>query len=141
MPDREKRTVCQTSSNGVVQNREVAAVNEPGLYTLVIGSRKPEAKFFKRWITHEVIPAIRKHGAYMTDSVLQQVMENPEAIYTLAEQLLAEKGKNREISRQLKMPERTVVMATDSAFSTPKPWITCTTTIPKARLARASMVL
>ena len=49
----------------------VAAVNEPGLYTLVIGSRKPEAKFFKRWITHEVIPAIRKHGAYMTDSVLQ----------------------------------------------------------------------
>ena len=55
----------------------------------VFGQRKPEAKFFKRWITHEVIPAIRKHGAYMTDSVLQQVMENPEAIYTLAEQLLA----------------------------------------------------
>lgn len=72
--------LTQTSSNGVVQNREVAAVNEPGLYTLVIGSRKPEAKFFKRWITHEVIPAIRKHGAYMTDSVLQQVMENPEAM-------------------------------------------------------------
>ena len=41
----------------------------------------------------------------MTDSVLQQVMENPEAIYTLAEQLLAEKGKNREISRQLKMAQ------------------------------------
>ena len=97
--------LTQTSSNGVVQNREVAAVNEPGLYTLVIGSRKPEAKFFKRWITHEVIPAIRKHGAYMTDSVLQQVMENPEAIDTLAEQLLAEKGKNREISRQLKMAQ------------------------------------
>lgn len=71
----------------------------------VFGQRKPEAKFFKRWITHEVIPAIRKHGAYMTDSVLQQVMENPETIYTLAEQLLVEKGKNREISRQLKMAQ------------------------------------
>ena len=107
LDDDEKAALrlTQTSSNGVVQNREVAAVNEPGLYTLVIGSRKLEAKFFKRWITHEVIPAIRKHGAYMTDSVLQQVMENPEAIYTLAEQLLAEKGKNREISRQLKMAQ------------------------------------
>lgn len=40
-------------------------VNKPGLYTLVLGSRKPEAKAFKRWLTHEVIPAIRKHGAYV----------------------------------------------------------------------------
>ena len=102
LDDDEKAALrlTQTSSNGVVQN-----INESGLYKLVIGSRKPEAKFFKRWITHEVIPAIRKHGAYMTDSVLQQVMENPEAIYTLAEQLLVEKGKNREISRQLKMAQ------------------------------------
>ena len=45
---------------------DATIVNEPGLYTLVLGSRKPEAKAFKRWITHEVIPAIRKHGAYIT---------------------------------------------------------------------------
>ena len=43
---------------------DATIVNEPGLYTLVLGSRKPEAKAFKRWITHKVIPAIRKHGAY-----------------------------------------------------------------------------
>lgn len=43
---------------------DATIVNEPGLYTLVLGSRKPEAKAFKRWITHEVIPAIRKTGAY-----------------------------------------------------------------------------
>lgn len=43
---------------------EVGIVNEPGLYTLVLGSRKPEAKAFKRWITHEVIPSIRKTGSY-----------------------------------------------------------------------------
>lgn len=40
-------------------------VNEPGLYSLVLGSRKPEAKAFKRWITHDVIPAIRKNGGYI----------------------------------------------------------------------------
>lgn len=55
--------------------QRMAIINEPGLYSLVITSRKPEAKAFKRWITHEVIPAIRKHGAYMTKSVLEQVLE------------------------------------------------------------------
>ena len=45
---------------------DATIVNEPGLYTLILGSRKPEAKAFKRWITHEVIPAIRKHGAYIS---------------------------------------------------------------------------
>ncbi|GIO03021.1 hypothetical protein J5TS2_36890 [Brevibacillus halotolerans] len=46
-------------------------INEPGLYSLILGSRKPEAKVFKRWITHEVIPSIRKHGAYMTSETIK----------------------------------------------------------------------
>lgn len=46
------------------QSNRANAINEPGLYTLVLGSRKPEAKAFKRWITHEVIPSIRKTGGY-----------------------------------------------------------------------------
>lgn len=50
--------------------QEVSVVNEPGLYSLVLGSRKPEAKEFKRWITHEVIPAIRKYGMYATEELL-----------------------------------------------------------------------
>ena len=44
--------------------QEMSVVNESGLYNLVLGSRKPEAKRFKRWITHEVLPSIRKTGAY-----------------------------------------------------------------------------
>ncbi len=44
----------------------MSIINEYGLYSLVLGSRKPEAKAFKRWITHEVIPAIRNHGVYAT---------------------------------------------------------------------------
>lgn len=47
-------------------NQKLLVVNEYGLYNLVLASRKPEAKAFKRWITHEVIPAIRKHGGYLT---------------------------------------------------------------------------
>lgn len=45
--------------------QEMTVINEPGLYSLVLGSRKPEAKRFKRWITHEVLPSIRQHGAYV----------------------------------------------------------------------------
>lgn len=51
---------------------ETNVVNEPGLYTLVLGSRKPEAKAFKRWITHEVLPSIRKTGVYATDAKLME---------------------------------------------------------------------
>ena len=49
--------------------QRMAIINEPGLYSVILCSRKPEAKAFKRWITHEVIPAIRKHGAYISPNV------------------------------------------------------------------------
>lgn len=58
--DGDELTRIKIVSGG--QNREMLAINEPGLYSLVLGSRKPEARAFKRWITHEVIPAIRKKG-------------------------------------------------------------------------------
>ena len=66
LDDDEKAAVSltDTSSNGVTQQREMTVINEPGLYSLVLGSRKPEARAFKRWITHEVIPALRKTGTY-----------------------------------------------------------------------------
>mgnify|MGYP001780651803 CR=1 FL=1 len=63
LDDDEKNTVALTDGNR--GNPNVCVVNEPGLYTLVLSSRKPEAKAFKRWITHEVIPAIRKTGGYI----------------------------------------------------------------------------
>ena len=70
--------------------QRMAIINEPGLYSLVITSRKPEAKAFKRWITHEVIPAIRKHGVYITDEKLKLFAEHPELIFC-AEQYKAAK--------------------------------------------------
>lgn len=59
--DNDEKGVVLTDTLG--GNQEMSIVNEPGLYSLVLGSRKPEAKAFKRWITHEVIPSIRRHGA------------------------------------------------------------------------------
>lgn len=55
------------------QSGEVNLVNEYGVYNLVLGSRKPEAKEFKRWITHDVIPSIRKNGVYATPAAVQEM--------------------------------------------------------------------
>ena len=67
--------------------RKPSLVNEPGLYSLIIKSRKPEAKAFKRWITHEVIPTIRKYGAYMTQEKIEEVLADPDTIIKLATEL------------------------------------------------------
>ena len=79
----------------------MAIINEPGLYSVILCSRKPEAKAFKRWITHEVIPAIRKYGGYMTKSLLEQVLENPNLIYEFARRMLAEQQKNERLKQEL----------------------------------------
>ena len=73
--------------------QELLIVSEPGLYALVLGSRKPEAKAFQRWITHEVIPSIRKHGAYATDAVIDQIIADPDYGIRLLEALKAEREK------------------------------------------------
>lgn len=63
LDDDEKSGVDLTDPHGRVQFTKI--INEPGLYSLILRSRKPEAKKFKRWITHEVIPSIRKYGGYI----------------------------------------------------------------------------
>lgn len=95
LDDDEKADVglTDTSSNGVVQRRDFSIVNEPGLYTLVLGSRKPEAKAFKRWVTHEVIPAIRKHGIYATDATIDHIISDPDFGIQLLTQLKSERDK------------------------------------------------
>lgn len=63
LDDDERNTVALTDGNR--GNPNISIINEPGLYSLVLSSRKPGAKAFKRWITHDVIPAIRKTGGYL----------------------------------------------------------------------------
>lgn len=66
-------------------------INESGLYSLVLSSKMPTAKQFKRWITSEVLPSIRQHGAYMTDEALEQALLSPDFLIRLAGELKAEK--------------------------------------------------
>ena len=84
---------------------EATVVSESGLYTLILGSRKPEAKRFRRWITHDVIPAIRKHGVYMTDSLLEQVLQNPEIIVIMAGQLVEESKERERLTQELQQAQ------------------------------------
>ena len=81
--------LTDTSSNGVIQKRAMTLVSESGLYSLVLGSRKPEARLFKRWITHEVIPSIRKHGVYAID----QLLDNPDLLIASLQKLKAERER------------------------------------------------
>lgn len=64
-------------------------INEPGLYSLVLGSRKPEARAFKRWITHEVVPTIRRHGMYATNELL----DNPDLLIEAATRIKVQREK------------------------------------------------
>jgi len=57
--------IVEVRSDGVSQNRSLKIISEPGLYAFILRSRKPEAKEFKRWVTHEVLPSIRKDGGYI----------------------------------------------------------------------------
>ena len=79
----------------------MTVVNEPGLYTLILSSRKPEAKAFKRWITHDVIPMIRKTGGYMTDSLLERIQKEPAVIVEFAQALILEKNRVKALECEL----------------------------------------
>ena len=91
----EKGVILNDTNRG---KRSMAVVSEPGLYALVLGSRKPEAQSFRRWITHEVLPAIRQEGAYMTPERLHEVLEDPDTLIALAQRLKLLKEKNRALA-------------------------------------------
>lgn len=73
------------------QDKETILINESGLYALILGSKLPTAKKFKRWVTSEVLPAIRKHGAYMTEDTIKKALQEPDFIIKLATELKKEK--------------------------------------------------
>ena len=75
-------------------------INESGLYALIVRSRKPEAKKFRKWITSEVLPSIRKHGVYMTDNILNQVLDNPDFLIGLLTNLKEEKEKRQKLEKE-----------------------------------------
>ena len=87
------------------QNREVICINESGLYALVFGSKLKSAKRFKKWVTSEVLPTIREHGAYMTESTLEQALANPDFLIQLATRLKEEQEARKRLEEKVKEDE------------------------------------
>lgn len=114
--DDDEKDVVLTDTLGGKQS--LATVNEYGLYSLVLTSRKPEAKAFKRWITHEVLPSIRKNGMYGTPQTIEDMIANPDYAIKLLVSLKEERAKHAETSRQLEAAKPKVIFA-DAVSASP----------------------
>lgn len=99
--DKEDRLRTVTEYAG--QRREITVINESGLYSLILRSKLPNAKKFKRWVTSEVLPCIRKTGAYITDDVIDEITKDPILMRKLIEKVVAEKDDIRERERKLRL--------------------------------------
>ena len=108
--DEDEKGVSQMNTPGGNQNMII--VNEAGLYSLLFAmqpekargvddeyilQRQEQLKQFKRWVTHEVLPSIRKHGAYMTPDKLEEVLLSPDTIIKIATALKEEQNKNKAL--------------------------------------------
>ena len=89
-------------SDGIPGNPNKTIISEPGLYRLIMRSRKPEAKEFQRWVTHEVLPSIRKHGAYISQQTLNKALASPDFLIQLATKLKEEQEKVKALEPKAK---------------------------------------
>ena len=80
--------------------QEMTIINESGLYSLVLSSKLPNARKFRRWVTTEVLPTVRRHGAYMTPETLQAAILNPDTMIQLCQQLKAEQEHSRQLEAE-----------------------------------------
>lgn len=80
--------------------QDVVVINQSGVISLVISSKLPEARKFKRWITSEVIPSVLKHGAYLTDQKIEEVLTSPDTIIRLATELKEERQAKLVLKQQ-----------------------------------------
>lgn len=81
-------------------DQEMTIVSEAGMYEVIIRSDKPEAVAFRRWVTSEVLPSIRKHGGYLTNQKIEDILDNPDTIIELATKLKSERAKRAALEKQ-----------------------------------------
>ena len=99
----------QNYQNGTFEsNRGMAIINESGLYSLILSSKLPTAKKFKRWVTSEVLPSIRKHGAYMTEDTIKTVIAEPDFIIKLATELKKEQEQNKQLTETCSQQQQVI---------------------------------
>lgn len=95
--DEEDKTLNESFT---VNGTKGILINESGLYSLILSSKLPGAKKFKRWVTSEVLPSIRKHGIYMTESTLEEAITNPDFLIKLAVELKNEKEQRKALEKE-----------------------------------------
>lgn len=105
----DKDEVPIQDSIGRMQNTPV--INESGLYSLILSSKTPNAKKFKRWVTAEVLPNIHKHGAYMTPETLEAAILNPDTIIKIATALKEEQDKRKALECKVEADKPKVLFA------------------------------
>lgn len=97
----EDDDVCQMDTvDALGRNQQVTFVTESGLYDVIIRSDSEKAKPFRKWVTSEVLPSIRKHGTYMTPGTLMQMMQNPDSLIQLLTVLKDEQEQNAMLRMQ-----------------------------------------
>mgnify|MGYP002655532866 CR=1 FL=1 len=111
----EDKGVGKIQTPGGMQN--VTIINESGLYSLIFSSKLESAKRFKRWVTSEVLPAIRKHGLYATDNVIKNTLNNPDYIINILTEYKKEKEHNLVLEQQVKENKPKVLFADSVAGS------------------------
>lgn len=100
--DEDKRFEMLPVSDSQIGNLvKTALINESGFYSLVLGSKLPNAKKFKRWVTSEVLPAIRKHGGYLTAEKVEEALLNPDVLIRLATELKDEREARRALESKV----------------------------------------
>lgn len=107
--DEDKKLNDKTSSS--FGQRGATLINESGLYSLVLSSKLPTAKKFKHWVTSEVLPTIRKQGAYMTDDALYKAITEPDFLIRLASELKQEKEARQQAEKQIEADYPKVLFA------------------------------
>lgn len=115
----EDDSLKQGLTDNMGRMQETIFINESGLYSLVLSSKLPSAKKFKRWVTSEVLPSIRKHGAYMTPETLQAAILNPDTMIQLCQALKEEQEKRKalEVKVEEDKPKVQFAEAVDSSPS------------------------
>ena len=111
----ERNQIPLTDSLG--REQETTIINESGLYNVILRSDKPEAKPFRKWVTSEVLPSIRKHGAYMTPEVIERTLTDPDYIIQLATTLKEERQKRRVLEAKAEEDKPKVLFADSVAAS------------------------
>ncbi len=109
--DEEDKTTTLIQGNGSNYKSKTTIINESGLYSLILSSKLPTAKKFKRWVTSEVLPTIRKTGGYLTPEKVEEVLSNPDTIIKLATDLKEERAKRKEAENRLEEAKPKVLFA------------------------------